>query len=105
MTLEELEKRVRALEDAEEIKTLHREYLFYIQNLEIEKALDCFAENIITDVANYGIIKGKEAVGKFFRETIRRNVETGLKATGCFTASSPGLPKGSGFREGTTANM
>ena len=71
MTLEELEKRVRALEDAEEIKTLHREYLFYISNLEIDKALDCFAENITTEVAQYGIRKGKEEVGKFFREVIR----------------------------------
>jgi ketosteroid isomerase-like protein len=74
MTLEELEKRVRALEDAEEIKTMHREYLFYIQNLDIEKALDCFAENIVTDVANYGLKKGKNEVGQFFREIIRNNV-------------------------------
>ena len=28
MTIEELEKRVRMLEDREEIKELHREYLF-----------------------------------------------------------------------------
>lgn len=71
MTLEELEKRVRALEDAEEIKTLHREYLFYISNLEIDKALDCFAENITTEIAQYGIGKGKKEVGKFFQEVIR----------------------------------
>ena len=45
MTLAELEKRLRVLEDAEEIKTLHREYLFNIQNLEMDKALDCFAED------------------------------------------------------------
>ena len=76
MTLEELEKRVRSLEAAEEIKNLHREYLFYIQNLEIDKALDCFAETIVTDVANYGIIKGKKDVSKFFHEIIRRNVES-----------------------------
>ncbi len=74
MTLEELEKRVRALEDAEEIKTLHREYLFYISNLEIDKALDCFTEDIITDIAAYGIRRGKKEVGKFFHEVIRENV-------------------------------
>jgi ketosteroid isomerase-like protein len=74
MTLEGIEKRVRALEDAEEIKTMHREYLFYIQNLDIDKALDCFAETIVTDVANYGIFKGKKDVGKFFREIVRNNV-------------------------------
>ncbi len=74
MTLEELEKRVRALEDAEEIKTLHREYLFYISNLDIDKALECFAENIVTDIAQYGLRQGKTEVGKFFREVIRENV-------------------------------
>ena len=74
MTLEELEKRVRILEDAEEIKTMHREYLFYIQNLDIEKALDCFAEDITVDVANYGIKQGKKDVSRFFREIIRNNV-------------------------------
>jgi hypothetical protein len=74
MTLEELEKRVRALEDAEAIKTLHREYLFSISNLEIDKALDCFAENIVTDIAQYGLRRGKTEVGKFFREVIRENV-------------------------------
>jgi ketosteroid isomerase-like protein len=74
MSLEDLEKRVKLLEDLEQIKILHREYLFYIQNLEIDKALDCFAENIVTDVAQYGIIKGKKAVSKFFHEIIRNNV-------------------------------
>jgi hypothetical protein len=74
MSLEDLEKRIRALEDAEEIKTLHREYLFYIQNLEIDKALGCFAENIVTDIGQYGVKKGKKEVSKFFREVIRENV-------------------------------
>jgi hypothetical protein len=74
MTLEELEKRVKTLEDLEQIKTLHREYLMYIQNLEMDKALDCFSENIVTDIAQYGIKKGKKEVGKFFHDVIRENV-------------------------------
>ena len=60
MTIEELERRVKTLEDMEEIKELHREYLFWISDLEIEKALDCFASDIEVEVANYGIRKGKE---------------------------------------------
>ena len=74
MTIDELERRVSILEDMEEIKELHREYLFWISGLEIEKALDCFAGNIEVEVANYGIRKGKEEVGRFFRETIGPNV-------------------------------
>jgi hypothetical protein len=74
MTIEELEGRLTKLEDMDEIKALHREYLFWISGLEIEKALDCFARYIEVDVANYGIRKGIEEVGKFFRETICENV-------------------------------
>jgi ketosteroid isomerase-like protein len=73
-TLEELEKRVRVLEDTEEIKSLHREYLFYISNLEMDKALDCFADDITVEVANYGPRKGREETSKFFRDVIYNNV-------------------------------
>jgi hypothetical protein len=74
VTLEDLEKRIKALEDLEEIKTLHREYLFCISNLEIDKALECFSDNITADIAQYGLRKGKKEVGEFFREVIRENV-------------------------------
>ncbi len=81
MTFEELEKqfrelqaKVRELEDIENIKKLHREYLFYISNLEFDEALDCFSPDIVVDVANYGIKQGKEDVTKFFKEVIYQNV-------------------------------
>jgi hypothetical protein len=72
--LKTLQSKVQELSDIEAIKVLHREYLFYISNLEFDKALDCFAENIIVDVANYGIYQGKEPVTKFFNEVIYQNV-------------------------------
>ena len=74
VTLEELEKRVRELEDKESIRELHREYLFYISNLEFDKALDCFSETIAVDIANYGLQKGKTEVANFFKEVIYQNV-------------------------------
>ena len=74
MTFEELEKRIKHLEDIEEIKEMHREYLFNISNLEFDRALDCFTKNIIVDIADYGIRQGKEEVAKFFKEVIYRNV-------------------------------
>lgn len=72
--VESLEKKVRELEDLEQIKMMHREYLFYISNLEFDKALGCFADDIVADVADYGIRQGKENVARFFKETIYRNV-------------------------------
>lgn len=69
-----LKKKVQELEDIEEIKKIHREYLFNISNLEFDKALDAFADSIVTEIANYGAVKGKEAVTKFFMERIYQNV-------------------------------
>ncbi len=81
MTIEEmedkiasLEKKVRELDDIEKIKKLHREYLFYISNLEMDKALGCFAADIETEVADYGIQKGIEEVTRFFKDRIANNV-------------------------------
>jgi hypothetical protein len=74
VTLEELEERVRRLEDLDEIKELHREYLFFISNLDFDKALDCFSETIRVDIAQYGVRKGKEEVTQFFKGVIYKNV-------------------------------
>ena len=46
MTLDELEKRVRELEDRDAIKEMHREYLFFISNLEIDNALDYLGDQV-----------------------------------------------------------
>lgn len=72
--LEELEKRIRELEDRDAIKDMHREYLFYISNLEMDHALDYFSENIVVEVAHYGIREGKKEVTEFFKEVIKNNV-------------------------------
>jgi hypothetical protein len=69
-----LKKKVQELEDIEAVKKMHREYLFYISNLEFDKALSCFSDSIVTEIANYGPVKGKEAVTKFFKEKIYQNV-------------------------------
>jgi ketosteroid isomerase-like protein len=72
--VETLEKKIQELQAIEEIKEMHREYLFNISNLEFEKALDCFADEIVADVADYGIRRGKITVAKFFKEVIYKNV-------------------------------
>jgi len=70
MTLENLEKRVRALEDIEEIKKLHRDYIFWLDDKEFEKMIDCFAEDATEEIGKTGIHKGKEEIAKVFREVI-----------------------------------
>jgi ketosteroid isomerase-like protein len=78
--LEALEERVRELEAIEAIKVLHRDYLFYISELDFDRALECFTEDIVTEVATYGACRGIDAVRKFFLETIYNNVKSSKDA-------------------------
>jgi ketosteroid isomerase-like protein len=66
MTLEQMEKRLRALEDLEEIKKLHRRYISYLDNLRFDKALDLFAEDAIVEVRDSGPRKGKKEIAEIY---------------------------------------
>lgn len=66
MTLEEMEKRLRALEDLEEIKKLHRQYISYLDNIQFDKALDLFAENATVEVRQWGLRKTKEEIADLY---------------------------------------
>jgi len=66
MSLEELEKRVRALEDLEEIKKLHQHYINLMDNLQYEEVLDLFTEDATSEVRNFGIKKGKKEMAEIY---------------------------------------
>lgn len=65
MTLEEMEKRLRVLEDIEQIKQLQYRYLNCIMFAEWDEIMDCFAE----DCTMIGL-KGKAAIAKNFKDFI-----------------------------------
>jgi len=69
MTLEELEKRLRTLEDVEEIKQLQVRYVNCLITTEWDELVDCFAENGVVDLHS-GLARGKEAIAKLFKEKI-----------------------------------
>lgn len=75
MNLEELEKRVRAIEDLEEIKIMHREYMSCLDNLEFEKALDYFTEDAEVEVRHSGVMKGKENFRQIYLGTLAQRKE------------------------------
>ena len=67
MTLEELgklEKRIMILEDIEEIKKLHKEYVYCLANRKWDDLLDCFAEDVTADIDTHGLRKGKKEIGE-----------------------------------------
>jgi ketosteroid isomerase-like protein len=76
--LEKLEKRVRALEDAEAIKKMHTEYLYNLSNWEFGKMPECFAEDAVEE----GIIpeqkhEGKAAIKQMFEEMAKNPPQKG----------------------------
>ena len=73
MTLEELEKSVRELEDLNEIQNMHREYVFWFNCQQWNEIIDCFAENAMTEMGPHGVQKGKEEIAGLFREVIAKS--------------------------------
>ena len=66
MSLEELEKRVKAIEDLEEIKKLHQNYINLMDNLQYEEVLDLFTEDATSEVRDFGVKKGKKEMAEIY---------------------------------------
>jgi ketosteroid isomerase-like protein len=62
MSLEELEKRIQAIEDMEAIKKLHQNYINLMDNMEYTKVLDLFTDDCTSEVRNSGIKRGKKEI-------------------------------------------
>jgi hypothetical protein len=69
MTLEEIEKRLRTLEDIEAIRQLQARYVNCLSTIEWDDLVDCFAEDGVVDL-HTGIARGKKEIEKFFKEKI-----------------------------------
>ena len=66
MELKEIEKRLQALEDMEEIKKLHQNYINLMDNLKYEEVLDLFTEDATAEVRQSGIKKGKKELSEIY---------------------------------------
>lgn len=72
MNIEELEKRVSAIEDIEAIKIMHREYMSCLDNIQFEKALDFFTDDAEVEVRNSGVMKSRENYSKIYLGTLAK---------------------------------
>jgi ketosteroid isomerase-like protein len=75
MNLEELDKRLKALEDTEAVKQLHVHYVNCLNKAEYNDLINCFTEDAIVDL-HAGYAEGKNQITKLFREEIS-NVHIG----------------------------
>lgn len=72
---EELEKRVKVLEDIEAIKKFHINYVYLLCNLQWDDMVDCFAENATMELLDQGVVKGKKEIGGVFRNVLAERVK------------------------------
>ena len=76
MNVEDMEKRLRALEDLEEIKKLQRQYMQHHDRLEFARILDLFTDDAEVEVRNSGVLKGRESFSRIFLDTLgKRRLE------------------------------
>ena len=61
MDIEELARRVQAIEDAEAVKKLHQRYMDLMDDLRYDEVLDLFTEDAAIEVRNSGVKQGPEA--------------------------------------------
>jgi hypothetical protein len=69
MNLEDFEKRIKVLEDIEEIKKIHYRYLDSLVKVQFKDIVDCFAKDGILDI-HAGVAKGRKEILKLFNEKI-----------------------------------
>jgi uncharacterized protein (TIGR02246 family) len=73
MSLEDLENRIRALEDAEEIKRLHQRYINLMDNLEYEKVVNLFTEDATIEVRQSGVKRNRKEIADFYVNVLAKN--------------------------------
>jgi ketosteroid isomerase-like protein len=73
VTAYEQEKIIRRLDDIQNIKDLHREYVYRVANCEWDQVIDCFTEDCSVNLSKWGLRKGKESLQKLFKHDIAHN--------------------------------
>lgn len=73
-----MEKRIAALEDLEEIKRLQREYVFLVNDHQLDRLVDFFVENGTAEIRNLGVREGRDEIAALYAGIAQRMpVDTG----------------------------
>ena len=66
MSLADLEKRIQAIEDLEEIKRLHQTYINLMDNLQYEQVLNLFTDDATVEVRRSGVKRGRKELSEIY---------------------------------------
>jgi hypothetical protein len=72
MSLEDLEKRVQAIEDMEAIKKLHQKYMDLMDALKYPEVIDLFTEDATVEIRHFGLLKGREGLTEAYINRLGR---------------------------------
>ena len=72
MNLEELEKRIQAIEDLEEIKKLHQNYINLMDNLKYREVLELFTDDATAEVRQSGVKRGRKELEEVYLEGLAK---------------------------------
>jgi hypothetical protein len=73
MKLDALEKRLKTLEDIEEIKKLQLRYVNNLIFADWDAVDECFADDCATEFPGTGVQRGKAEVSNYYREHVARS--------------------------------
>ena len=68
--IDKLEKRIKTLEDIDDIQKFHLNYIYLYNNHQHEEMASCFAEDAVLDTGVFAVARGKEEITRVFREDI-----------------------------------
>jgi hypothetical protein len=72
VSLEDIERRLRTLEDIEAIRDLHGRYIYWLNDRKWDEVVDCFTDDGIANIAHHGKAIGKAQLDAYFKEKIAK---------------------------------
>lgn len=75
MTLEELKRRVKVLEDIEAIRQLHVKYVYLLCEQRWDDMVECFAEDATLELLDQGVAKGKKEISGVFHNVLAERIK------------------------------
>jgi ketosteroid isomerase-like protein len=67
MTFEEMEKRLKTLEEIDAIRNMHNGYIYALASQQWDDMLGCFAEDAVADIWKHGARRGKKEIRELFQ--------------------------------------
>jgi len=73
VTIEELKKQIEILSSIEEIKKLHREYMFWVNARQWDEVVNSFTEDASVLLPRHGLFKGKSEISILYKERVEKS--------------------------------